>query len=356
MPKSSFPLVFDGHNDMLLRLVGNEGADPVHDFMHGRANGHLDLPRMIEGGFGGGLFAVFVPSSGPRRSRNTQPSNSPQDEPLPPPLAQSEALPAVLAMIAILLRLERASNGRFRVCRSVADIRAAMADDAIAAVLHFEGAEVIDTDFHALDVFQQAGLRSIGPVWSRPTQYGHGVPFRYPSSPDTGDGLTQHGRAFVRACNERRIAIDLSHLNEKGFWDVARLSDAPLIATHSNAHAVCAHARNLTDDQMRAIRDSGGIAGLNFANCFLRPDARDMADTGVDIMLRHLDHMLEIMGPDHVGIGSDFDGALIPDAIGDGAGLPVLQAAMQAHGYDAETLQSISQENWLRTLHATWGA
>jgi membrane dipeptidase len=181
------------------------------------------------------------------------------------------------------------------------------------------------------------------------------VPFRFPSSPDIGDGLTEAGRALVRACNARRIAIDLSHINEKGFWDVAELSDAPLIASHSNAHAVCPHARNLTDEQMRAVAASGGIAGLNFATCFLRPDGQPRTDTGLDVMLRHLDHMIETMGVAHVGLGSDFDGAEVPHRIGDCTGLSNLQAAMREHGYDDETIRLVSHGNWLRVLEATWG-
>ncbi len=142
-------------------------------------------------------------------------------------------------------------------------------------------------------------------------------PLPFPSTPDTGPGLTDLGKALVKACNERRIAIDLSHLNEKGFWEVARLSDAPLIATHSNAHAVSPHARNLTDRQLAAIRDSGGMVGINFATCFLRPDGQVDTNTGLDLLFRHLDHLIQQVGIDSVGFGSDFDGAKVPDAIGD---------------------------------------
>ncbi|MEY8840506.1 dipeptidase, partial [Cribrihabitans sp. XS_ASV171] len=117
----------------------------------------------------------------------------------------------------------------------------------MAAIFHIEGAEAIDPDLHMLDVFHAAGLRSLGPVWSRPTLYGHGVPFRFPSGPDTGAGLTDLGLRLVRRCNELGIMLDLSHLNEAGFWDVARQSSAPLVASHSNAHAICPHSRNLTD-------------------------------------------------------------------------------------------------------------
>ena len=149
-------------------------------------------------------------------------------------------------------------------------------------------------------------------------------PSAFPSSPDTGPGLTEAGKALVRRCNELKIMLDVSHLNEKGFWDVARHSTAPIVATHSNAHALCASSRNLTDDQIRIIGKSGGMIGLNFANGFLRADGRWSSENGLDSMLRHLDHLMKLAGEDHVGLGSDFDGARIPSQIGDVTGLPRL--------------------------------
>jgi len=153
-------------------------------------------------------------------------------------------------MVSLLLRIERESQGRVRICRDVDDIQESVDHDALAAVLHLEGAEAIDPDFELLDVLYGAGLRSIGPLWSRPNAFGHGVPFLCPSSPDTGPGLTALGKELVGACNRLKILVDLSHLNERGFWDVAAISDAPLVATHSNAHALCAASRNLTDEQL----------------------------------------------------------------------------------------------------------
>lgn len=353
--QAPFPLVFDGHNDVLTRLTRKASEDPAADFVEGDGRGHLDLPRMREGGFGGGLFAVWIPSPFDPASYEEEMGGARYSMRLPEPVSQAEALPAALHMIAMLTRMEERSQGAFRICRSATDIRAAMEEGAVAAVLHFEGAEAIDPDFHALDAFYAAGLRSLGPVWSRPTIYGDGVPFRFPSSPDTGGGLTDLGKALVKACNARRIAIDLSHITEKGFWDVAALSDAPLIASHSNVHDICPHARNLTERQMHAIRDSGGIVGLNFATQFLRPDGRRGANMTLDIMLAHLDRMIAVMGVEHVGLGSDFDGAEIPNDIGDAAGLPRLLGAMRAHGYDEETLRLLAHENWLRVLETTWG-
>ena len=137
------------------------------------------------------------------------------------------------------------------------------------------------------------------------------------------------GKDLIRFCNDRRLLIDLSHLNEKGFWDAATLSKAPLVATHSNAQAICASSRNLSDDQLKAVRDSGGMVGLNFASGFLREDGRWSTDTPLEIMVRHLDHMLKVAGENCVALGSDFDGARIPDGIKDATGLPNLIEALR---------------------------
>lgn len=343
--------VFDGHNDVLLKLWLKKGGDKVADFIKGDGEGHMDLPRMIKGGFAGGFFAIFVPSP-------QDPDWVDDDEPNPPEagqVGQMMAYSATTAMASLLFRIEAASEGKFKVCRSAHDVRDAMASGKIAAIFHIEGAEAIDTELKSLDVLYQAGLRSIGPVWSRANVFAQGVPFRFPSSPDTGSGLTGFGKDFIRRCNELRILVDLSHLNEKGFWDVAEISTAPLIATHSNAHALCASSRNLTDGQIKAIGTSGGMIGLNFANGFLRADGRWQSENGLDTMMRHLDHLMKLAGEDHVGLGSDFDGARIPSQIGDVSGLQNLLKAMSAHGYGEELVKKLASENWLKALERTIG-
>lgn len=344
--------VFDGHNDALLRLW-QAGGDPVRAFVEGEDAGHIDLPRARRGGFAGGMFALFAP---PVRGAAIDPNAMAQpsiDLPLPPGLPWSDAMAATVAMASILFRLERA--GALTVCRTAGAVEAAMAAGSLAAVFHIEGAEAIDPDLGSLELLHQAGLRSLGPVWSRPNVFAHGVPFRFPSSPDTGPGLTDAGKALVRACNELRIMVDLSHLNEKGFRDIAEINDAPLVATHSNVHRLCRSARNLTDWQLGAIRDSGGMVGLNFATGFLREDGRMLREVGLEVMLRHLDAMLEALGEDGVGLGSDFDGAQISPQIRDVAGLPVLIDAMMAHGYGRELVEKIAWRNWVAMLEKTIG-
>jgi membrane dipeptidase len=258
-------------------------------------------------------------------------------------------------MASILIRIEREADGQVRICRDVEDIRHCIETGTLAAVLHIEGAEAIDPEFETLDVLHQAGLRSLGPVWSRPNAFGHGVPFRCPSSPDTGPGLTDLGKDLVRACNRLKILIDLSHLNERGFWDAAEISSAPLVVTHTDAHAICPSTRNITDEQIRAVAQSGGVIGLNFETVHTREDGRPGAETPLAQLVKHVDHIVQRHGVDFVAFGSDFDGADdMPGDLSDVSKLPNLIQALRDAGYDQQSIEKIAYRNWLRVLKATW--
>ena len=344
--------IFDGHNDTLLRLY-RKGLS-VSSFFERGEDGHLDLPRARTGGFAGGLFACFVPSDTPDEDLPASDRGG-YAVPFPGTPSRERALAVTTALAARLQRLERVSGGSVTACRTAAEIRSAFAAGSLAAVLHIEGAEAIDPELDALEMLHAAGLRSIGPVWSRPNLFGHGVPFRFPSSPDTGPGLTDAGKALVRACSELRLMLDLSHLNEAGFWDVAALSEAPLVATHSNAHALCPCSRNLTDRQLDAIRESGGVVGLNLAVSFLRPDGRNDADTPLATLCDHVEHLVGRLGVEGVALGSDFDGCTVPRVIGDAAGLPRLLDALRERGWGETELTKFAHGNWLRVLERTWG-
>ena len=354
MPSSKRIPIFDGHNDALLRLYRRAAGDPVAAFLHGEDKGQLDLPKARKGDFSGGLFAIFVPST--EKKAPTDQTSSPNfaSTPEPPGVDIAEAQRTVLAMVSLLYRIERQAKGHLRVCRTADDIDACLDKKTLAAVLHIEGAEAIDANFEMLDVLHAAGLRSLGPVWSRPNAFGHGVPFRCPSSPDTGPGLTDLGRALIGACNRLKILIDLSHLNERGFWDVASLTDAPLVATHSNAHAISPHSRNLTDKQLAAIRESGGLVGVNFAVSFLRPDGGRDKNTPLDLIVQHIEHLIEHLGEDGVGFGSDFDGAPMPQELGNAAGLQRIVQALRRHEFGEKLIEKLCYRNWLRILRKTW--
>jgi len=348
--------VFDGHNDVLCRLWQHHRPDAVNAFLQGTSSGQLDFPRLRQGNMAGGLFAAWAP--GHSSLAAVDDGNAARSAPLPVSLseeANATARDATFAMLALLLRIEQAAPAQIKICRSVRDIRDAMARGRLAVVMHIEGAEVLDVDGELLDILYASGLRSLGPLWSRPNQFGEGVPFRFPSSPDIGNGLTDAGKQLVRDCNRRRILVDLSHMDEKGFWHTAAISDAPLVASHSNAHALSAQSRNLTDRQLAAIAETRGFVGVNFAVPFLREDGRRDAPTSLEEIVRHVEYLLDKVGEDGVGFGSDLDGATMPDDFRDVAGFPRLVAALAARGYSAELLHKICYGNWLRVLEATWG-
>ncbi|SFA75463.1 membrane dipeptidase [Poseidonocella pacifica] len=345
-----WPTVFDGHNDLLLRMMrGQITAENVAD---GLPDGHIDLPRARDGGFGGGFFAIFVPSPSDKEERYAEMQKASYRIDLPDPVPQHIAEEFAEGAFAAISALEAA--GAISVARSSAELYAALKGERMAAIIHMEGAEAIGPGLEQLADYHARGLRSLGPVWSRPTIFAEGVPFAHPATPDIGGGLTDAGRALISECNRLGIMIDLSHLNEKGFDDVAAISDAPLVATHSNAWSVTRHARNLTDRQLEVIAESDGMVGINFASAFLRPDGRMQSDVPVEDFLRHLDHLIDKVGEDRVGFGSDFDGALVPDWLVDCAGLPNLWAALSDHGIGARLRAKLGHENWLRVLSQTW--
>jgi membrane dipeptidase len=343
--------VFDGHNDALT-------ADDHEQLATGKPGGHLDLPRMRAGGVRAAIFAVFA--DGPEGDVPDDPEDPAAHrlwgQPLPEPLDHGWASGVATRAAGRLAALELA--GEVTIARTTADLDAVHDDPALppAAILHVEGAEMIDPGLEALPLWYAAGLRSLGPVWSRPNWFAEGVPFRAPSSPDTGGGLTEAGHRLIARCAELGILVDLSHLNERGFWDVAEIGAGPLVASHSAAHALSGNSRNLTDRQLEAIGSSGGLVGIVYAPPFVRDDFADAADTPLETIVRHAVHVAERIGVDHVGLGSDFDGAPIPDALGDVAGVPKLLDALSAAGFSDGEVDAIAWANWRRVIGAWWRA
>jgi len=341
--------VFDGHNDTLLKLERAARRGEALDFAGGAESLDIDLPRARSSGFAGGFFAMFTPAM--QGSELIKFDST--DHRRYAPVDRQAALDFTLAMFARMRRLAAELPDDVALCGSAAEIEAAMGEGRLAILPHIEGAECIDTGLDTLEVLHAAGLRSLGLVWSRSNAFGHGAPIYAGEAFDPETGLTDAGRALVRECNALGIMVDLSHLNEGGFWDVAKLSTAPLVATHSNAHAISPCPRNLTDDQLKAVRESGGVVGLNFNVGFLRPDCVDDPDTPIAVMLRHLDHLIEQLGEDGVALGSDYDGCTVPLEIGDVTGLPRLVAAMRQAGYGDALIDRICHRNWLDLLART---
>ncbi|WP_102867416.1 dipeptidase [Pseudovibrio exalbescens] len=344
------PKIFDGHNDTLLKLLMHRGTPKQRHFLDRAEHDHIDLPRAMEGGFCGGFFALWVPSVQDNGASVTRGADDPAHF---QPVDQAAALAYTARLISEAVQIERAAPTKVAICRSTSQIRQATVDGKLAMLLHMEGAEAIDPDFAALDLLYEAGLRSLGPVWSRKNIFADGVPMRFNSSPDTGPGLTEKGRELVKRCNDMGIMLDMSHITEQGFWDVVKLSSKPIVATHSNVHALCPHARNLTDKQLSAIAESKGVVGVNFAASFLRSNGSWSADTPLDVIVRHAAYLVEKLGEGGVAFGSDFDGCRVPKDLKDVAGLPRLIEAFRAAGFGEPLITKIAHENWWRVLERT---
>ena len=361
MPEASPIPVLDGHNDTLTR-IRRAPPEESRTFLERSEHGQLDLPRAREGGLAGGFFAIFT--SSPDYHREPKPLFGDDGEvvpggwaiELPPRLGRRTALTFTVSVMSDLFRIVEQSEGAVEVVRTSRDLERCLSDGIFAVILHIEGAEAIGTRLETLDVFYEAGLRSLGLVWSRPNAFAHGVPFDFPRHPDTGPPLTAAGRRLVARCNELGVLIDLSHLNARGFWDVAKISQAPLVATHSNAHALCPTPRNLTDAQLDVIALSGGVVGMNYNVGFLRSDGDGKAETSLTEIARHARYVADRIGVGHVALGSDFDGATMPGDLGDVTLLPNLIEALRDIGFSDDDVLAIAYKNWVRVLGATWAA
>jgi membrane dipeptidase len=195
------------------------------------------------------------------------------------------------------------------------------------------------------------GLRALGLTWARRTMVADGN-----LEEGTGGGLTHFGREVVRECARLGILIDVSHLSPAGFWDVLRLATGPVIASHSNARALCDHPRNLTDDQLRVLAETGGVVGLNAYSAFVHP-----TEPSLDRLLDHAEHMGSIMGAGHVGLGFDLpeylpddDGSRL-DGLRDLSDTPSLTAHLCDRGVTAAEIRSILGENWYRVWQDVLG-
>lgn len=339
-----FPPIFDGHEDFITQIKPRGGTfgprggrdffadgspDPSDADAKQEKHGHVDLPRAMRGGLGGCFTSIYLTNE------------------------RAEFAPLAYAMDEMndVFRIADRSEGRFRICRTVADIRDAWANDAFASVFMFEGADPISWSLKELRVFYEAGLRLVAPTWSRSTIFAHGVAFQG-NLPATG--LTDLGRELVHECNRLGIILDVSHINPAGFWDMLEESTKPVLATHSSVKAVSPHVRNLDDDQIRALAKQGGAMGINFANSFLRADMKPNPDTTLDVIVSHFEHVINLVGDEHVSFGTDFDGTDIPTVVGDAAGLPLVLRALKRQGYSDDRIERICNANFLRVAAANW--
>lgn len=312
-------IVVDAHCDSLGCVLRGERL--LNDYSH---KGHVDVPRLLEGGVTAQVFACGLHALGPRSNEPTR---------------------LFLRMADVLYQEIERSNGKLTLCTSASDILQAKKNKNIAAILGMEDAAPLAGDLGILRMFFKLGLRVIGLVWGPPNEVGDGVSERT----DEGDHLKPFGISLIQEMNRLGILIDVAHLNEKGFWDVIEHSKDPIINSHSNARHLYNHPRNLTDSQIIALAEHGGVIHVTFT--FLDADPKKCT---LDRVLDHIDYIAGMVGPEHVGIGSDFDGLSTPLPLGieDARSFPKITKGLGARGYNQREIQLILGGNFVRIFRA----
>lgn len=309
-------MIVDGHCDTLW-AAAREGRD----WIQRGGRGHADLPRFLEAGVNIQFMAIF-----------SDPAHQ----------GPGYALKALEMIERFYSGIERASREGLAATGVVlrrSDVRRARG--GFWGLLSIEGGEAVGRSIEALLAFFRLGVRAMGLVWNHRNPLADGV------WDDAGGGLTPFGKEVVRVMQEVGMIVDVSHLSERGFWDVIRVSRAPVIASHSNARALCDHPRNLTDPQLRALADTGGVVGITFCPAFLSAGGK----AGIERVVDHIEHAVAVAGAGAVGLGSDFDGfdGTVP-GLEDVTGLSALADALRARGFTPDEVAMIMGENWARLL------
>lgn len=312
-------IVVDTHCDSLDCLLRGERS------LGERSNfGETDIPRLQEGGVTAQVFATGLDPFGRRP---------------PSPLLQ------FLHYVDVLHREVRKFPESMLIATKAADVRRAKSEGKVACILSMEDAAQLEGDIDALLPLQLLGLKAIGLVWGPQNEVGIGVT----GVPVLDRKLTRFGRELVDEMNRLKLLVDVAHINEAGFWDVMEHSTGPVINSHANARAVVDHPRNMTDSQIKAIADSGGVIHVVFA--YLRSDERQ---PGVEDVLDHIDHICNLVGPEYVGIGSDYDALpdRPPDGLEDVSSFANITRGLVARGYADNDIVRILGGNFLRVLES----
>lgn len=355
------PIVVDGHIDTPQRML-----DMKTDITVRLPDGHVDLPRMKEGGLTAAFFSIWVDAR----------------------YTGHNAFQRALDLIGAVRALSD-SNHAVELATTADEVRAAVARGHIAALMGVEGGHAIDNSLARLDSLYGLGVRYMTLTWNNGNDWAGSS-----TDPKRHGGLTSFGRRVVRRMNELGMLVDVSHVSDSTFWDVIATTTRPVIASHSSCRALAHHPRNLSDAELRAIAKNGGVVGINFYPVFLdehfwhqydelrqrlKPEtdairaryrghpgqsafevdkfvgerAESLDVPGIDRLLDHIDHAVQVMGIDHVGLGSDFDGiSVLPRPMKDATSLPELIQALRGRGYSDEDVRKILGENFLRVLTA----
>lgn len=351
-------IVFDAHSDTPIRL-----KEKQYDLGVRNEKGHIDIPRMIEGGVDVQVFAIFFN----------------------PKFAAEQAIRLSLDYIDIIDQTIQANSSKIELARSAREIKTINQRNKIAIIMGLEGGYAIAGDLGVLRQYYKLGVRYMTLTW----MYSHDWADASTDSAKWG-GLNDFGRDVIKEMNRVGMVIDLSHASDETFWDVLEITSKPIIVSHSCCRTLCNHNRNLSDDMLHAMARNGGVIGINYYPGYLdsmhmkiseenarllkpqvdeldkRHPERDMAyyqerqkiyepydvrlpKVSVDRLIDHIDHAVRVAGIDHVGLGSDFDGiSTTPAELKDVSYLPIITQKLVDRGYKSDDIQKILGGNFLR--------
>jgi membrane dipeptidase len=324
-------IVIDGHCDTAMAMIGkaygSAEPEPRNILIHNKA-GHIDIPRLKKGGVTCQTMALYV---------------------------DTELLPHVSSLTYEMIEsLEKvwAQTDEFFLAKSAADIEKAKKEGKVASLLAIEGGEAIGTSLATLESYYDRGVRLITLTWSRRNAIGQGVS-KEPKLNEP-DGLTEFGKKVVKRMEELGMIVDASHLSDKSLDDLLKIAKKPIVATHSNSRKLTPHVRNLTDDQAKAIANTGGIVCLGFPGSFIDSDPEKVSK---ERWFEHLNHFIKLIGSDHVGLGSDFDGFTPKTGVAFSSPeeMPWITERLLIEGYNEKEIANVMGQSWLRVIREIIG-
>lgn len=344
-------VVIDAHSDVTEAMFYED-----YDLLRRHSSGHVDLPRLVEGGVDAEFFSVFVH---------------------PESVDLTQFFPTAMKQIDLLQETARRSNGRLALARNSEEVRENAARGVVSMLLSVEGGHMLlpgteDEQLAHLKAFADRGVRAMTLAWSSSSPIGGST------AQANGEGLSDFGRRAVAEMEQLGMVIDLSHGSDPLFWDVIRIARKPLLLTHSASRKLSNHPRNATDAMLEAVARNGGAVCVDFSRTFLDDDFRratqallqktkamhnpekialyqreKLPDVPLSRLADHIEHMARVAGYDHVCLGSDFDGApMMPRGLEDAAKMPALTAELKKRGWTDENVRKLLGENILRVLAA----
>lgn len=311
--------IADCHCDTIFLLAKNE-----YNFARRNSIGHIDLPRLQEGGVALQFFAICTA-----------------------PEKRSSYLQSALAHIANYHRCLAANSAHIAGLENMKDMAAAQQEGKIAAVLALEGAEPLEGSPELLDIFYRLGVRALSLTWNHRNHFADGT-----DEDSAGGGLTRAGRALVREMGGKRIILDLAHISKRCFFEALELSEKPPLVSHANARQLCDHPRNLTDEQLKALADRGGVIGLSIYPAFISGEAK----ATLEQLLDHFVHIAGLIGAEHLAFGSDFDGVhCTVEGIRDASDYNSLPRALCRRGFHPREVELMAWDNVNRILEKNIG-